>query len=139
MKTRRCGNCGSKNVKVINSTGPFVWKDFPSVFLNDSIPMPACQDCQESILSLDVGPKIDKLIESSITSHVQTFIRSIIEREGTMQTTLSERLGVTPEYLSEIKSGRKLPSFQTYNFLKILALDKKAYSLSDPKTRVKAG
>jgi hypothetical protein len=56
-----------------------------------------------------------------------------------MQTTLSERLGVTPEYLSEIKSGRKLPSFQTYNFLKVLAMDKEAYNLSDPKTRVKAG
>ncbi len=137
MKTKRCGNCGSRNIKITQDTGPFVWKDFPSAFLTKPIDMLQCEDCKEAILSLDMGPKIDKLIESSITENVQQYIQIIVDREHALQTELSERLGVTPEYLSEIKSGRKLPSFQTYNFLRILASDKKVYALSDPKKQAR--
>ncbi len=139
MKIKRCGNCGSKSTKAVESTGPFVWKDFPSVFINKGIKIQTCLECKEELLPLDLAPKLDKLIESSIASDIPVFIHVILKREGVMQKTLCERLGVTPEYLSEIKSGRKLPSFQTYNFLKILALSPKAYNFSDPHKRIKTG
>ena len=52
------------------------------------------------------------------------------------QVELAEHAGVTKEYLSEIKSGRKQPSFQMYTLLKLLALGKDAFSISDPKFEV---
>lgn len=132
---KRCGNCGSKNLVEVKNAGPFKWRDFPSVQLVKPVPTLKCADCGETLMPLGAGAAIDKMIEEAISDNVRMFIARVIERESAMQMELSTRLGVTPEYLSEIKSGRKLPSFQTYNFLKVLALDEKAYKLSDPSDK----
>ena len=133
---KRCGNCGSNKLVEANSYGPFVWRDFPAIQTLKSMHILKCSSCSETITSLSAGPKLDQLIEESICENIRKFITKIIEREDTLQIDLSHRLGVTPEYLSEIKSGRKIPSFQTYNFLKVLALDEKAYRISDPKNKI---
>ena len=133
MKNKRCGNCGSKDLVELENKGPFPWKDFPMVFLAHGISMQKCHNCGETIMPASLAPKIDKAILESISNQVKEYIAQIIDREKALQIELSQRLGVTPEYLSEIKSGRKIPSFQTYNFLKVLAQDKKAYAISDPK------
>ncbi len=109
---------------------------FPAIQILKGIPILKCSACNETIISLAAGLKIDQLVEQSVCENVKKYIHKIIEREDTLQIDLSIRLGVTPEYLSEIKSGRKIPSFQTYNFLKVLALDKKAYRISDPKSKI---
>ena len=102
------------------------------VLLSEGIDMLKCADCGETMMPASLGSKLDEAISESISMQVRNFISQIIDREKAMQTELSQRLGVTPEYLSEIKSGRKVPSFQTFNFLKVLAQDKKAYAISDP-------
>jgi len=132
MKVKRCGNCGSAKIREVKNKGPFLWKDFPMIFLAEGIAMPKCSECGEAIMPASLAPKIDEAITGRISEQVKTFIAKILERERVMQTELSQRLGVTPEYLSEIKSGRKVPSFQTFNFLKVLAQDRKAYAISDP-------
>ena len=133
MSNTRCGNCGSTKLVEVENKGPFPWKDFPMVFLSHGVPMMKCSNCGESMMPASLAPKIDKAISESISTQVKEFIAQIIDREKAMQTELSQRLGVTPEYLSEIKSGRKIPRFQTFNFLKVLAQDKKAYAISDPR------
>jgi len=133
MSGKRCGNCGSTKFVEVENKGPFPWKDFPMVFLAHGIPMLKCTNCGEAMMPASLAPKIDAAISESISTQVKEFIGLIIEREKAMQTELSQRLGVTPEYLSEIKSGRKIPSFQTFNFLKVLAQDHEAYTISNPK------
>lgn len=133
---KRCGNCGSNKLTETETNGPFKWKDFPAVYTKQNVPVIKCNTCHESIISMTTGQKIDQLIEQSLCENIKKYINKIIEREDTLQIDLSGRLGVTPEYLSEIKSGRKIPSFQTYNFLKVLALDEKAYRISDPKNKI---
>ena len=132
MNNKRCGNCGSTKINEVSIKGPFPWKDFPMVFLAQGIPMLKCSECGETMMPASLGVKLDEAITESISTQVREFISQIMQREKAMQTELSQRLGVTPEYLSEIKSGRKIPSFQTFNFLKVLAQDKKAYAISDP-------
>ena len=132
MKNKRCGNCGSMKISEVKNKGPFLWKDFPMVFLAGGISMLKCSDCGEFMMPASLGSKLDVAITESISTQVREFISKIAERENAKQTELSQRLGVTPEYLSEIKSGRKIPSFQTFNFLKVLAQDRKAYAISDP-------
>ncbi len=133
---KRCGNCGSNKLMETDTNGPFMWKDFPAVHIKKSVVVLKCGACSETIISLAAGQKIDQFIEESLCENIKKYIIKIIEREDTLQIDLCIRLGVTPEYLSEIKSGRKIPSFQTYNFLKVLALNEKAYQISDPKNKI---
>lgn len=41
--------------------------------------------------------------------------------------------GIPPEYLSGLKTGARTPGFQTFNILKMLASESKAFEISDPK------
>ena len=54
------------------------------------------------------------------------------------QIDLAAILGITPEHLSAIKGGGRIPSFQTFNFLKTLALDESAYKIANPENFPKA-
>jgi transcriptional regulator with XRE-family HTH domain len=76
--------------------------------------------------------KLDRAIEETITFQSAKFIDQIITREHCRQMDLAAILGVTPEHLSAIKNGARIPSFQTFNFLKTLALDENAFRVADP-------
>jgi transcriptional regulator with XRE-family HTH domain len=82
--------------------------------------------------------KFDQAIEETITLQSRRFIDQIIARENCRQIDLAAVLGVTPEHLSAIKRGSRIPSFQTFNFLKTLALDKNAFKIADPANFPKA-
>ena len=86
--------------------------------------------------SLGEGALIDKAIEESVRTQVFKFIEIIIQREKCAQGDLAQRLGVTPQYLSAIKSGSKLPGYQTFNFLKILAANAQAFRLASPDSKL---
>lgn len=131
----RCGECASRNIKKTDLRGQrFLWKDYPSVLLTKDFSAAQCEDCGEIVFTGSDAKDFDEAIRRSIKQQVATFIDVILEREpGLTQTTLAERLGISPEYLSEIKSGRKQPAFGVFNFLKTLALDKKAFKESDPE------
>ncbi|MCB0408091.1 MAG: helix-turn-helix transcriptional regulator [Bdellovibrionales bacterium] len=91
-----------------------------------------CKDCNEVVFSASQGKIIDQLVIKSINSQINLFIKMIIQREKCEQKEIAEHIGVSPEYLSEIKSGRKTPKFQTFNFLKTLALDGNSFKISSP-------
>ena len=134
MKPERCGNCGSKNLSLEDQIkGHFNWKDYPLVYLTTSLMEYQCLDCKELITSSNSAKKFDDAINASITGQVKSFIDKILLRENVGQLELSQHLGLSPEYLSEIKSGRKIPKFQTFNFLKSMALDRIVFELSDPE------
>lgn len=139
MKAKRCGNCGSNNIKTTQlGTRGLPFRDYPLVMLSEPTEFWHCQDCGELILSVADTKKLDELIEASITSQINQFIEAVMTREKCKQSELSVHLGVSPEYLSEIKSGRKIPKFQTFNFLKTLACEPGSFAVSDPKYRPKS-
>lgn len=133
--TKRCGECASKNIKETNLKGKrFPWKDYPSVLLSQDFKAQTCQDCGELILRGSDSANFDKAIKTSIHDQVIVFIETILGREKNVsQANLATRLGLTPEYLSEIKSGRKQPGFGVFNFLKTLALDARAFKEAEPE------
>ncbi len=113
--------------------GPFPWKDFRRVYLIKPIKLYQCGKCGEHQLAYREGALLDKAIEASIRMQVRKFIQQITLREHCSQVGLAERLGVTPEYLSALKHGTRTPGFQTFNFLKTLALEAKAFDAADPE------
>jgi hypothetical protein len=134
MRAKRCGACGSKDIKesqVKDRTFPY--RDYPSVLLTEPAQLLQCQNCGELILSVADIKKLDTLLETSIVNQINRFIETIVTRENCKQSDVAVHLGVSPEYLSEIKSGRKLPKFQTFNFLKTLAIEPGSFAASDPK------
>lgn len=133
MKTRRCGQCGSLELLKITQTNVmWPWRDYPMVPLVRPPDGLCCKKCGELIFSAAHMKALDALTEESITIHVNNFIGKILLRENCDQKSLASHLGVSPEYLSEIKSGRKIPKFQTFNFLKTLALDPRSFEVSHP-------
>jgi len=136
MKNRRCGNCGSFKIKKVAYHGPFPWKDYPQIYLVRPFKMDQCQVCGETMGPVGEGEKIDRAIEESIRAQVRLFIDKITKREKCKQIDLAERLGVTPEYLSALKTGAKIPAFQTFNFLKVLAVNEQAFQLANPAAKL---
>lgn len=135
-KTRHCGNCGSLEVTEQKSAGPFPWKDFPAAFLLKPLPLLTCKKCGEHLLRHGDTERLDKAIEESISKITQTLISEIIRREKCTQEELALRIGITPQHLSNLKSGAKTPGFQTFNFLKTLYLDDVAFDKANPEINV---
>ncbi len=130
---KRCGNCGSEKLQKLGKdflTLP--WRDYPAVLLIKSVDGFKCENCGELILSAAQMKDLDSKIETSIAHYVQNFLILILKRENCEQKEIAAHLGVSPEYLSEIKSGRKIPKFQTFNFLKTLAYDANSFKISHP-------
>ena len=133
MSLKKCGQCGSNEIKESDVKGKsFPFRDYPAVQLMKSTRFAQCRSCGEVLLSLPDAKKLDLLLEKSITLQINSFIDTVMTREKCKQADVSAHIGVSPEYLSEIKSGRKLPKFQTFNFLKTLAFDPVSFAVSDP-------
>jgi hypothetical protein len=133
MSLKRCGQCGSKEIKESDVKGKsFPFRDFPAALVVKSAKFLQCQKCGETILSVSDTKKMDSLLEESITLQINHFIDTVMTRENCKQSDVAAHIGVSPEYLSEIKSGRKIPKFQTFNFLKTLACEPSSFAVSDP-------
>ncbi|MBI3556684.1 MAG: hypothetical protein HY074_10510 [Deltaproteobacteria bacterium] len=137
-KNKRCGECGSYETGYRDSAGPFPWKDYRQVLLASPIRVLTCAKCGNEMSLPGDAKKLDQAIEETITLQSQRFIDQIIAREHCRQIDLAAILGVTPEHLSAIKGGARIPSFQTFNFLKTLALDANAFKVADPANFPKA-
>jgi|GEM_PF-4298728 len=93
-----------------------------------------CQRCGSVIHKLGEGEKIDEAVKKSITAQLDKFIEMIINNEECDQKELGRIIGKTPEYLSTIKKGAKIPSYTIYTLLKVLALSgRKAFNISLPE------
>lgn len=126
-----CTECGSEKVILIEQKGTaFPWKDYPGVVLKQSLKLRQCADCGDIITNLEESEQLEDYLIESINKQVALFIDAIIKREQVSQVELAQKMGVSPEYLTEVKKGRKQPSYQIFNLLKILAHNAKAYELS---------
>lgn len=130
---KRCGNCGSKELSLVNLRGrPHQWVDYPAVYLLEDVNVLECQHCGNLVLSSKDIDKISDACEGSIKAMTHFFIEKIVEREQCSQVDLAAHLGITPQYLATIKSGKKIPKFNVFNFLKTLAFSEKSFKVSDP-------
>ena len=134
-KGKRCGECGSIETSPQDAYGPFPWRDYKKVLLARPVTLMTCLDCGNVMLygKTKDAERLDQAIEESITIQVQQFIDQVLKREKCRQIDLAARLGITPEYVSAIKIGAKIPGFQTFNFLRILAQDENAFRFADPE------
>jgi len=134
--SKRCGNCGSTKLKKKNQkTKIFSWKDYPSVILTEDFILTECDDCRELIVCANEMREFDDVLMLSISNQVKEFVEVILKRENCTQAEIASHLGITEEYLCEIKQGRKIPKFQTFNFLKTLAAHHQSFVHSAPLKR----
>ncbi len=131
-QNKRCGNCGKMEMKLTKTLGPFRWKDFSKVTLVHPIELLKCQSCGEHGIRPGDAKRLDHVIEASIRSYSKEMVETILAREECSQIDLAARAGITPEYLSGLKTGSRTSGFQTFNILKMLATDPKAFAISDP-------
>ena len=134
---KQCGTCGEKTMARARVRGPFPWKDYPSMLTHEPIELLRCSSCGEVAYRPGETKKVDHALEATIRGLTIGFIHTILERERCSQIVLASRLGVTPEYISQLKAGSRTAGFQTFNMLKILAESKSAFPISDPEFDLK--
>ena len=97
------------------------WKDFKKVRLDSDFPVTGCPGCGEFFLTKGDSKKIDMLLEDSIRKITSDFLGRIKKACSQPQKVIARKIGLTEVYFSELISGKKTPSYQTFNYLKILA------------------
>lgn len=133
----RCGECGSKHLQQQSVKGrSFSFKDYSSVMVTQPLELKVCQNCDNIIIKAGEGEAVDRAIQASIAEQVRIAIEAIKNKHACEQKEIALRLGVSPEYLSEVKSGRSVPSFQLFNFLKTMAMDDEAFETASPDIHI---
>lgn len=121
-KIVRCGECGSKDIAKQNVKGRyFPFLSFPKVKLQKDLELSVCNECQNIIMMKGDSVKLDQGLEESIVGQSQHYIEKIKNRMGWKQNEMADCIGFTPVYLSEIKKGKKILEFRTFNYFKILS------------------
>ncbi len=115
---KRCGECGSTHLKLQNIKGSMhPWRSYSQVELLCDQNALVCQNCQNQILSTKDFLRLDKNIEASLKIKAEQAITFLIKSLGLNQEQIGEALGITPEYVSMVKSGSKILSSTTMNLL----------------------
>lgn len=129
-----CGECGKREMVLTNVNGrsDFNYKDYPSVKINTDLELLVCKNCGNVGLMSGDSKKLDEALVISIKQQSTYLIKKILENHNCEQQKLADHIGITPEHLSQIKNGKMIPSFQTFNFLKTIAFDKTAFEVSSP-------
>ena len=121
-----CAVCGKREMVYKNAKGnvDFSYKDYSSVKIDVDIDLLTCENCGNVGLLPGDSKKLDLALEESIRKQSKLLIETILANYGCEQKQLAGHVGITPEHLSQIKNGKMLPSFQTFNFLKTIAMEK---------------
>ena len=125
VSKRRCGECGERQLAAKNVRGKYQtpWRDFPVVFVTCDLELWECGHCGNHVQIGGDGAKIDAACEQSVRDQAAQFIDVIRSKTGITSGQLAECLGVSPQHLSSVHSGKFRPSFSLWNFLKTIATD----------------
>jgi hypothetical protein len=122
MKLKRCGACGSQNVSLQNVKGrTFAFKSFPRIKLLDNVMMNVCSECSNIIVGKGDSENLDSGLEKSVMLLSQKYVGKILEKMEWTQNEMAHNIGFTPVYLSELRNGKRIPEFKTFNYFKILS------------------
>jgi hypothetical protein len=133
MKTElHCRECGETNLEKWNVNGNFSgpWQDFPRVFLTKDFDAFVCKTCENAGKFAIVGSDaevgvLDKALEASVRDQASQFIEKIMKEGHISLTRLAKWMGVSKEQFTSIFTQEETPSFQLWNFLKIIAIEPK--------------
>lgn len=135
----RCGECGKREMvyKSVKGRSDFPYKTYKNVKIEVDLELLTCANCGNVGLKAGECEKLDKAIEESIKIQTQYLVEIIVKNNGCEQKELASHVGVTSEHLSQIKNGKMIPSFTTFNFLKTLAMTENTFKISSPEVNVK--
>ena len=80
---------------------------------------------------------IDNAAESTLQEVTERLVEKVLTEHHCTQSELAARLGITETHLSHLKNGTKIIGFQTFNFLKTLALGGDAFEKASPSLPLK--
>lgn len=127
----RCGACGNQDLERLNVNGILKtpWKDYPVVHLTKDLELWHCSKCGENPYEGADPARVDEAVEASVRDQASQFIDIIRSKTDLSMEEIARRIGISPEYLSTIRTQKKTPSFTVWNVLKAIATDPKAMML----------
>ena len=132
---KQCGNCGQSMERQAVST--IHWKDFRNLELLNPLQLLRCSSCGEVGYFAGEVSLVDKAAQNTLQTVTAHLIEKILSEHHCSQAELASRLGITETHISHLKNGTKTIGFQTFNFLKTIALGKDAFEKASPTIPLK--
>lgn len=122
MKQTKCYSCGESAMSAQNLKGSFFpFRDFVKVEVKHDLLMSKCAACGELSASSSDLRKLDEHLEYSISSEMRGFVKTILANISITQKDFASKVGLSEQYISNLKKGVKFPSAQIFNFFKVMA------------------
>ncbi len=135
LNNKKCGECGHQGYERRNlkGKGAFPWKDFPVVYLTQDLELWVCGKCGNRAVLRGDSQKTDEALEASVRDQISQFIDIIKSKSGLSLEEISHKTGISYTYLSTLRNKKRTPSFQVWNYLKMIAgKPKEMLELADP-------
>lgn len=131
FRPRTCYFCGEGTIAVRNVRGhELPYKDARAVRIEQDVEVPTCDICGEMLPDEAATGKLEKALSVSYASmrrrQLLEEIDRILAELDISQTELERILGVSPGYVSKIKTGRRTPEPVLFRFLHLLNSDPRA-------------
>ncbi len=121
-KSKRCGACGSRNLEVKNIRGRhFNYRSYPRLKLDSDVFVRVCNECDNEVFSAGEIELLDEGLKTTAMMNSRSYVEKILEKMSWLQSEMAEYIGCSAVYLSELKNGKRVPEFKTYNYFKLLS------------------
>ncbi|MCS5712377.1 helix-turn-helix domain-containing protein [Candidatus Berkiella aquae] len=111
-------NVNLEQTNLKNTSMP--WKDFPNVIVLKDLYVWGCPECGEKIISGNEITALDDILKFAIKEETSHLISEIKNKSGLSQKELSMHIGISEVYLSKLISKKTIPSFEKFNYLRLL-------------------
>jgi hypothetical protein len=117
----QCETCGGDVVSLAKEGRTKMFRPGVRLSVPSSFEIPTCLTCEETYLSDEQAESLEEALAPAFAEYVAKLIREAQRRSGVTARALERALGVTPTYLSHVRSG-KPPSIQLVRLLQAFVL-----------------
>ncbi len=94
---------------------------FPKLKLHKDLDLNVCRDCGNILMVKGDALALDQALSDSVTSLTKGYIENLLSKFTWNQRQMADCIGFTPVYLSELKNGKSVPEYRTFNYFKVLS------------------
>lgn len=107
-KHKRCPACEKGTVTPIPTQTPMPYRHVTALRPAWPVNVPTCDQCREQFINTATARSLDAALEAALQSRQTQLLSDAIERLGTVRTQRQweKRLGLSPGYLSRLKTGK---------------------------------
>lgn len=108
-KTRRCPICEQGTVRPVATRAAMPYRHVTALEPAWEVRIPTCDNCHERLIDGNTARSLDAALEAALQTLQTQLVNEAIDQLATVKTQRQweKRLGLSPGYLSRLKSGKE--------------------------------